>query len=185
MVGEIRDLETAELAIQSALTGHIVLSTLHTNDAAGAIPRLIDMGVEPFLITSSINTIVAQRLARKICDSCKIEDKVADKLLEDIKSSIALLPPQEKEQYAKKPLKFYKGKGCPKCNNSGYKRRIGIFEILTVSEKIRDLALRKVSSSDITKQAKLEGMITMRQDGILKILDGLTTAEEVLRVTKE
>ncbi|MFC1656869.1 GspE/PulE family protein, partial [Patescibacteria group bacterium] len=182
MVGEVRDLETAELAVQSALTGHIVLSTLHTNDSAGAIPRLINMGVEPFLITSSINTVVAQRLARKICDSCKEEEKISPEILEDIKKTISVFPPEEKTQYSQKPLK---GKGCEKCNKSGYKKRIGIFEILNVSDKIKSLALQKVSSSDLEKQARMEGMISMKQDGIMKALDGMTSIEEVWRITKE
>lgn len=185
MVGEIRDLETAELAVQSALTGHIVLSTLHTNDAAGAIPRLVNMGVEPFLITSSINTIVAQRLARKICMGCKEEEKISLEILEDIKKTISVFPPEEKNKYIRKPLKFYKGKGCEKCNNSGYKKRIGIFEILDVSEKVKSLALQKVSSSELEKQARIEGMISMKQDGIMKALNGITSIEEVWRVTKE
>ncbi len=185
MVGEIRDLETAELAVQSALTGHIVLSTLHTNNAAGAIPRLVNMGVEPFLITSSINTIVAQRLARKICEKCKVEEKISPEILEDIKKTIAVFPPEEKNIYSKKPLKFLKGAGCEMCNNSGYKKRIGIFEILDVSDKIKSLSLQKVSSNELEKQARIEGMISMKQDGIMKALDGLTSIEEVWRITKE
>lgn len=185
MVGEVRDLETAELAVQAALTGHIVLSTLHTNDAAGAIPRLIDMGVEPFLITSSINSIVAQRLARKVCEGCKIEAKIEPQILEDIKRSVDTLPPKTKAEYAGKALKFLTGKGCSRCNNTGYKKRIGIFEILELTDKVKELALQKVSASDLAKQAHMDGMISMKQDGILKALSGITSIEEVWRVTKE
>jgi type IV pilus assembly protein PilB len=185
MVGEIRDLETAEMAVHAALTGHIVLSTLHTNDAAGAIPRLIDMGVEPFLITSSLATVVGQRLARKICEECRVEEKISSEVLDEIKKGIAALPKNERVKYQGKALKFYKGQGCAACGKSGYKGRIGIFEVLPMTESIGALALKKVGAGTITKKALEEGMITMKQDGIIKAFAGKTTIEEIWRVTKE
>jgi type IV pilus assembly protein PilB len=185
MVGEIRDLETAEMAVHAALTGHIVLSTLHTNDAAGAIPRLIDMGVEPFLITSSLATVVGQRLARKICEECRLVEKISDEILTEIKKEIANMPKKERAQYQDKTLKFYKGKGCASCEKSGYKGRIGLFEVLPMTEAIGELALKKIGSETLAKKAVEQGMLTMKQDGIIKALSGKTTIEEVWRVTKE
>ncbi|MFA6082540.1 MAG: GspE/PulE family protein [Patescibacteria group bacterium] len=185
MVGEIRDKETAEMGIQASLTGHIVLSTLHTNDAAGAIPRLIDMAIEPFLITSSINTVVGQRLARQVCQDCK-QKVAADKSEEELVNKIiSEMPEIPRKEVAKKEIAFYRGKGCDLCQNTGYKGRIGIFEVLEINETVKKLALERVSGSVIQKQAVADGMITMIQDGILKALDGLTTLEEVWRVTKE
>ncbi len=184
MVGEIRDRETADIAINAALTGHIVISSLHTNDSAGAIPRLMDMGIEPFLITSSTNAIIAQRLCRKICDKCRVEEAIDPGVMATIKSDIDAMPPEEKSQ-AQKKRSFYKGQGCQACGNTGYKGRIGIFEIMAVTEQVKQLTLKRATSSDLSNQAKREGLITMRQDGILKSLDGLTTIEEVWRVTKE
>lgn len=185
MLGEIRDSETAEMAVHAALTGHIVLSTLHTNDAAGTAPRLIDMNVEPFLLTSSLNSIVAQRLARKICDDCKEEIKIEDEELVKIKQEIAKMPEAEKQKASGSDLKFYHGKGCKNCGDTGYKSRIGLFEILGITETIKELILKKESSNIINETAIKEGMVTMLQDGILKCLDGLTTIEEVWRTTKE
>lgn len=185
MVGEIRDLETAEMAVHAALTGHVVLSTLHTNDAAGAIPRLIDMGVEPFLIASSVNTVVAQRLARKICEQCRQKINLPPEVLTEVKKELTFLPKPEKDQLSKKPLVFYQGKGCPACNKTGYKGRIGIFEILANSENIKTLTIKKSSATQIKQMAISEGMVTMKQDGILKAISGVTTIEEVWRVTKE
>lgn len=185
MIGEIRDTETAELAVHAALTGHVVLSTLHTNDAAGAAPRLIDMGVEPFLITSSLNSIVAQRLVRKICEHCREKVELPEASLTEVKKELDLLPPQEKTERKDKPLTFYKGKGCSQCGDTGYKGRIGIFEILAVTETMKPLILEKKGSSAIQAQAIKEGMATLKQDGILKAFDGITTLEEVWRVTKE
>lgn len=184
MVGEIRDRETADIAINAALTGHIVLSSLHTNDSAGAIPRLIDMEIEPFLITSSVNAIIAQRLCRRICEKCRTETAIKPEDSELISSEIAALPEPEKGQ-AKDKKTFYLGKGCSVCDNSGYKGRVGIFEILPISEPIKHLALKRSSASDLLTQAKTEGLITMKQDGIIKALNGLTTIEEVWRVTKD
>jgi type IV pilus assembly protein PilB len=185
MIGEIRDTETAELAVHAALTGHVVLSTLHTNDAAGAAPRLIDMGVEPFLITSSLNSIVAQRLVRKICEHCKEKIALPEASLIEVKKEIDLLPPKERTERKDKPLTFFKGKGCAQCGDTGYKGRIGIFEILPVSETMKPLILEKKGSSAIQIQAVKEGMTTLKQDGVLKALDSITTLEEVFRVTKE
>lgn len=184
MVGEIRDKETADIAINAALTGHIVLSTLHTNDSAGAIPRLLDMGIEPFLITSSLNSIIGQRLARKICDKCRKEIPLKPEDIEDVKVEMDSLPEPEKSQ-AKKLGKFYVGQGCDACGHSGFKSRLGIFEVLNLSEPIKKLTLQRASTSDLMKQAKLEGLITMKQDGILKALQGLTTVEEVWRVARD
>lgn len=185
LIGEIRDLETATMAIHSALTGHVVLSTLHTNDAAGAVPRLIDMGIEPFLITSSTNVVLAQRLVRKICPECKEKAVFPKEALREVYQEIDRMPEKERKAINKAKLSFSKGKGCSHCNNSGYKGRFGIFEVLIVSESIKQLALRQVSSSEIAAQATKEGMVTMKQDGIIKALAGQTTLEEVWRVTKD
>jgi type IV pilus assembly protein PilB len=185
MVGEIRDGETATMAVQAALTGHIVLSTLHTNDAAGAIPRLIDMGVEPFLITSSLNAVVAQRLTRTICEHCKAPVAIPQAGLDEVKKEIDALPKTEAEKMGGKNLTFYHGKGCDQCGDSGYRGRMGIFEVLPVTERIKQLTLERTGSSVIQEAAIKEGMLTLKQDGILKALEGLTTLEEVWRVTKD
>ncbi len=180
LVGEIRDQETADLAIQASLTGHLVFSTLHTNDAAGALPRLLDMGAEPFLLASSITAIVAQRVVRQIHEACKVQYNPDPKVLEEIKNVLGLLWPKDKLQ-----LPLYKGTGDKECNNSGYYGRVGIFEVLPVSEKIARIILERGTSSQIDKQAREEGMISMKQDGYLKVLEGATTLEEVLRVAQE
>ena len=185
MVGEIRDFETAEMAVQAALTGHIVLSTLHTNDAAGTIPRLIDMKVEPFLLISSVNTIIAQRLVRKICENCVEEDRVSDIVMKEIKDSLDELPEKEKRKIDFNNLKFYKGRGCEICNSSGYKGRVGLFEVLPMSIPIQEITLKKSGSQVIEEEARKEGMVTLKQDGILKSLDKITSIEEIWRVTKD
>lgn len=177
MLGEIRDTETASMAIHAALTGHVVLSTLHTNDAAGAIPRLIDMKVEPFLIASSLNLVVAQRLCRRICENCKETQVLVPEILSEIQNEIKKLK--------SKKLVFYKGRGCNICNQSGYKGRIGIFEVLPVNEVIKDLIIKRVPADQIAKQGIKDGMTTLKQDGIKKAIEGLITVEEVWRVTKE
>lgn len=184
MVGEIRDFETANLAVHAALTGHVVLSTLHTNDASGAMPRLIDMKIEPFLIVSTVNVIIAQRLARRICEDCKkpISENIAQ--LSEIKELLKNLPALEQKEIANKKLVFYKGQGCDVCGQSGYKGRLGIFEVLAMEGDVKDLVVARVSSDKILVQAQKQGMLAMQQDGILKALDGLTTIEEVWRVTK-
>ena len=171
LVGEIRDEETAKVAIQSALTGHLVFSTLHTNDAAGTLNRLIDMGVEPFLITSSVASAIAQRLVRTICPNCKEGYTPQKELLEKLGSD-------------KKDVTFYRGKGCKNCRSTGYRGRTGIFEILILNDKIKELVGKRAPTHEI-KQAALEaGMKTLQDDGLQKVFDGVTTIEEVLRVTQ-
>ncbi len=179
LVGEIRDQETADLAIQASLTGHLVFSTLHTNDASGALPRLLDMGAEPYLLSSSITAIVAQRVVRKIDESGKQEFEPDPKVIEEMKRELGSLWPKDKK------VVFYKGVPTKENNNSGYRGRIGIFEVLPVTEKISRLILEHAPASDIEKQAREEGMISMKQDGYLKVLEGITTLEEVLRVAQE
>jgi type IV pilus assembly protein PilB len=179
-VGEIRDSETAGIAVNAALTGHLVLSTLHTNDAATAIPRLSDMGVEPFLVASTVNIIVAQRLLRRICDSCKAPYSMARHDLEKH------IPPAVVHKHfgANPVLMFYKGNGCKVCHNTGYLGRVGVFEVLEVSKEIRKMISEKADSDVINKQAIEEGMNTMLDDGLEKVIKGITTIEEVFRVTK-
>ena len=172
MVGEIRDFETVDIAIKAALTGHLVLSTLHTTTACGSITRLVNMGVEPFLISSSVILVAAQRLIRKICQNCKEEYEPDKKFIE--KLQISDLP---------KKILFYRGKGCPMCGNTGYKGRIGIIETLTLTPAIRDLISDKAQEHLIKEQARKEGMKTLRENGITKVFAGLTTLEEVLRIT--
>ncbi|HUV43048.1 MAG TPA: GspE/PulE family protein [Patescibacteria group bacterium] len=179
MVGEIRDKETTGLAVQAALTGHLVFSTLHTNDSAGAIPRLIDLGAEPFLLASAMTCVVAQRVVRKICPDCQEEYPAPAEVIADFKTILGNL-----YQSGDNP-KLYRGKKCPKCNNTGYLGRVGIFEVMPVTEKIGRLTMEKASASDIEKQAIQEEMITMKQDGYLKVLEGITTIEEVLRVAED
>jgi type IV pilus assembly protein PilB len=179
-VGEIRDSETAAIAVNAALTGHLVLSTLHTNDAATAIPRLTDMKVEPFLVASTVNIIIAQRLVRQICASCKTEEKLAT-------TEIAKHFPQtlvEKYFGRGAQARTYKGKGCKICRQTGYLGRIGLFEVLEVTKNIRKLISEKVDSDVIAQAAKEEGMKTMLDDGLEKVALGMTTMEEVIRVTK-
>ena len=171
MVGEIRDKETAEISVQASLTGHLVLSTLHTNDASGALSRLIDMEIEPFLISSSIIGILAQRLVRKICDKCREEYTPSEDILK-------VLGINQKKG-------FFKGKGCGACKNTGYRERIGIFELLIVNDQIRKLIVDKASSGILKKIAVETGMKTLRDDGLDKILKGITTPEEVIKATQE
>ncbi|HUW21408.1 MAG TPA: GspE/PulE family protein [Candidatus Bathyarchaeia archaeon] len=176
MVGEIRDKETVEMAIHSALTGHLVLSTLHTNDAPGAIPRLLDMGAEDFLVASTVNIVIAQRLVRRICTACIQRFKPEVKAMELIEKRFGVKI---------KSCDFYRGKGCAECNGKGYRGRVGIFEILEVTDEIRELILKKVSVGAIRKAAIKTSMITMLLDGLDKIAAGITTVEEVLRVVQE
>lgn len=179
MVGEIRDQETTDLAIQAALTGHLVFSTLHTNQAAGTIPRLIDLGAETFLLASALSLVVGQRIARRICPYCKQEFQPDEEALGEIKKTLGPLMPK------KEKLTFARGTGCDKCNNTGYYGRVGIFEVLPVSEKIAKLILERAPAGEIEKQAVEEGMITMLQDGYLRVLEGVTTMEEVVRVVRD
>jgi len=197
MVGEIRDGETAGLAIQASLTGHLVFSTLHTNSAAGSLPRLLDMGAETFLLASSISTIVAQRVVRKICVDCKEEYDPPPPLVEDIKKVLGNLLHDKKTKFpddiqkdlavldGTKKFKLYKGKGCNKCGDSGFRGRGGIFEVLLVTEKIGRLILERSPAGKIHEQAVEDGMVALIQDGYLKAIEGITTIEEVLRVAKE
>ncbi len=177
MVGEIRDKETAELAIQASLTGHLVFSTLHTNSAAGALPRLLDMEAESFLLASSMTCVVGQRVARRICQHCKEAYTPPVEVQEDIKK---ILGPLSKSG----TIQLYKGKKCQECNGTGYSGRIGIFEVLPVNEKIGRLILERAPSSKIEVQAREDGMIVMKQDGYLKVIEGVTSLEEVLRVAE-
>jgi len=179
MVGEIRDLETAEMAIHAALTGHLVLSTLHTNDAAGAIPRLIDMKVRPFLIVNALNLVIAQRLVRRICPQCKKEYQAPEATLKIISEVLGKEAPKGKE------LTLWRGEGCDFCNQTGFKGRIGIFEILKMTEEMAQLALKEAPVLEIKKAALKAGTRSLQQDGFLKALQGITTIEEVLRVTQE
>ncbi|MCQ9206425.1 MAG: type II secretion system ATPase GspE [Omnitrophica bacterium] len=175
MVGEMRDSETAEIAIQAALTGHLVFSTLHTNDAPGAVTRMIDMGVEPFLVSSSVIGVLAQRLVRTICPSCKEEYTPTQEELKDIGFS----------EGSRKDVKFYRGKGCDKCMKTGYKGRLSIYEFMPVDDDMRNLIVGKASVTAIRNKALSSGMITLLRDGIEKIKVGRTTVEEVLRVAEE
>jgi type IV pilus assembly protein PilB len=180
LVGEIRDSETAGIAVNAALTGHLVLSTLHTNDASGALPRLTDMKVEPFLVASTVNVIVAQRRIRKICEMCKGSvDITTDDLLKNLPAEVI-----KKHFGIKKDIRIYKGKGCEVCHFTGYSGRLGIFEVLEVTNDIKKLIVSQNDSDVILKQAIMEGMSTMLDDGLIKVIKGDTTIEEVLRVTK-
>jgi len=177
MVGEIRDKETAELTVQASLTGHIVLSTLHTNNAASAIPRFTNLGVEPFLLTSALSAVVGQRLVRRICPDCRTEMKLPEVVMQNVQKEL-------KQINYNGELRFYKGKGCQNCTE-GFKGRIGIYEVLEMNSAIEDLALQRSPAQNIFSQAVKDGMITMKQDGLLKCLRGLTTVDEVIRVTSE
>lgn len=186
MVGEIRDNETAELAVHAALTGHVVLSTLHTNDSLGAIPRLIDMGVEPFLVASSLRVVVAQRLVRKICKYCKEEMKMSESAKAGIEKALSAIPDAHKKGLdLPNEIKMFKGKGCPQCGGLGMKGRIGVFEVLFVDERVANLLGDKIDEDELKKAAAAQGMISMKQDGIAKVVKGLTTLAEVERVTEE
>jgi type IV pilus assembly protein PilB len=174
MVGEIRDKETADIAIQASLTGHLVFSTLHTNDAPSAVTRLIEMGIEPFLVSSSLIAILAQRLVRKICPACKEKYTPSTDVIKNLSA-----------QKDSKEMQFYKGKGCDDCKNTGYQGRVAIYELLVMTEEIRKLVVKKSSADEIKKKAIEEGMRALREDGLDKIRQGITTVEEVLRVTEE
>ena len=177
MVGEIRDQETAEIAIQSALTGHLVFSTLHTNDAAGAFTRLIDMGVEPFLVSSSLELAMAQRLVRKLCPVCKQPFEPSPEELREIGATQAHLDQAQGI--------FYKPTGCKECNNSGYKGRLAIYEMMVITDSIRRLVMQRADAGTIKNEAEKQGMTNLRQDGVEKIIAGLTSIPEVLRVTQD
>ena len=186
MVGEIRDKETASLAIHAALTGHVVLSTLHTSNTAGVIPRLIDMGVQPFLLPSTLSIAIAQRLARKLCVHCKKKVKADDEAAKIISQEISKFPAEaQKDIKVPKIIYIYKATGCKRCNGSGYSGRIGIFEILEMTDELAEIIIKEPSGIKIREEASRQGMITMKQDGILKVLEGVTSLEEILRVAEE
>jgi type IV pilus assembly protein PilB len=173
MVGEIRDFETAEIGVKAALTGHLVLSTLHTNDAPGTVSRLLNMGIEPFLVSSSVILIMAQRLARKICTQCKEEEKIPPPALINVGFTAEEI----------NTVKCYKGKGCPACNGTGYKGRIALYEVMPIKEELKELILEGASTTELKKAAIRHGMKTLRMSGLTKVAEGVTTIEEVMRVT--
>lgn len=184
MVGEIRDQETAETALQASLTGHVVLTTLHTNDAAGAIPRLINMGVKPFVIAPGLNAVIAQRLVRRLCPDCKIEEQLEPFMLTKVKRILSEIPKNSGVE-APKEYKFFHSPGCESCNHTGYKGRIGIYEVIIKSDLLEKMIMSSASTSDIRKAMIQEGMVTMMQDGLIKALQGITDVAEVFRVTQE
>jgi type IV pilus assembly protein PilB len=169
MVGEIRDLETGGIATKAALTGHLVLSTLHTNDAPSTVNRMIDMGIEPFLVASSTVLIMAQRLVRRICRNCKEELKLSDEAMTDLGMEPG--------------TSVWKGRGCEKCNGTGYAGRQGLYEVMPITPEIRESILDRASTTDLRRIARRQGMLTLRDDGLLKVAKGVTTVEEVLRET--
>ena len=173
LVGEIRDLETAEIAIQASLTGHTVFSTLHTNDAPSTVTRLRDMGVPTFLITATVEAILAQRLVRRICVQCREEGEISDDLLAELRLS--------REDIAGK--KFYRGAGCEACNNTGHKGRVGLFELMMINDDVRDMIMRNATTDELRNQACADGMVTLRQAGIEFCYGGTTSVQEVLRET--
>jgi type IV pilus assembly protein PilB len=173
MIGEIRDFETAEIAVKAALTGHMVLSTLHTNDAPATINRLLNMGIEPFLVASAVNLITAQRLARRVCSECKEQEDVPEQALID-----AGVPAGEASSYV-----CYRGKGCTTCNNTGYKGRVGFYQVMPMLEEIRELILNGANTTEIKRESMRLGIKTMRQSALTKLQEGVTSFEEVLRVT--
>jgi type IV pilus assembly protein PilB len=174
LVGEIRDQETAEIAIQAALTGHLVFSTLHTNDAPGALTRLIDMGVKPFLVASSIQAAMGQRLIRMLCPNCKEVLKDPDPIM---LSAVGIKPEDLRGR------KLYRPVGCDQCKNSGYKGRKGIFELMEMNSVMREMVFRKEPVQKIKEQARISGMVTLLEDGVRKVFDGLTALEEVVTIT--
>jgi len=176
MVGEIRDLETAQIAVQSALTGHLIFSTLHTNDAAGAITRMVDMGIKSYLTSSTVQGVLAQRLVRTICPSCRTGYKPSD----EESKLLGLKPPGPGEK-----IELYKGKGCSACSDTGFKGRIGLFELLTITDAIREMILNNASSAQISQKAREMGMRGLKDDGLEKVKRGYTTIQEVLRVTQD
>ncbi|MBU3942959.1 Flp pilus assembly complex ATPase component TadA, partial [Patescibacteria group bacterium] len=185
MVGEIRDEETAGLAVHAALTGHVLLSTLHTSNTAGSIPRLLDMGVKPFLLPPTLSLIIAQRLVRRLCPDCRKKTALTPETTKIIKDIIDGIPEiSKKEAGVPEELFIYQPVGCKKCSN-GYTGRLGIYEVLEMTPQLGDLILKKPSGAEIKKEADRQGMISMKQDGAIKALKGLTSLEEVLRVAEE
>jgi type IV pilus assembly protein PilB len=186
MVGEIRDEETANLAINAALTGHVVLSTLHTNTAVGAVPRLIDMGVRPFLIPSTLRLVIAQRLVRTLCPQCKVKVRPVEKVKNYILERVKNLPESAKDELKiESPLLLYSAKGCKACGFTGYAGRMGLFEVLSMTDEIASLVQNNATEGQVFKAAQKQGMLTMEQEGIIKVVKGLTTVEEIMRATEE
>jgi type IV pilus assembly protein PilB len=183
MVGEIRDFETAEIAIKASMTGHLVLSTLHTNDAPGTIGRIVNMGIEPFMVTTSVVIVQAQRLVRKICKDCKFEIKPRAEQISQFGITPELLRRLDLPHLNDKNMMFYKGKGCESCNNTGNRGRVGVYEVMMMSERLRDIILNGGSTDDIRRQAIEEGMLSLRESALRKALTGMTSLEEVVRVT--
>ena len=188
MVGEIRDSETAELAVHAALTGHLMFSTLHTNTAIGAIPRLVDMGIEPFLLASSLRMVMSQRLARRICEHCKEEWEISDSIKNNLQKAIENIPQTELKKYKldlEAGIKAYRGKGCERCNGTGLKGRVAIYEVVPINDRMKSIISEKNGEENLLiEEREKSAIITMKQDGILKILKGLTTIEEIERVTE-
>jgi len=199
LVGEIRDKETADRAVQAALTGHVVLSTIHTNSAAGVLPRMLDMGIEPFLIASTINTVIGQRLVRKLCEKCKEPYDSTEGETKSLLETLGEVLPETKSEVEKvkkdigydtvptadqKNFRLYKAVGCKECVK-GYKGRIGIYEVFAMTDAMEKLLLSRATTSDVQKQASADGMLTMKQDGYFKALNALTTLEEVARVAAD
>jgi type IV pilus assembly protein PilB len=174
LVGEIRDLETAETAIQASLTGHLVFSTLHTNDAPSAITRLVDIGIQPFLVASSVLAIMAQRLVRRVCTKCRVRYEPPAHVL----NGLGIRP-----DVAKK-ANFMRGKGCNHCNKKGYRGRISIFELMTMTPQVREMAFKGESTQNVRKMARKQGMRTLFEDGVIKAIRGITTLDEVMRITQ-
>ncbi len=187
MVGEVRDQETAELAVNAALTGHLMFSTLHTSNALGAMPRLIDMGVEPYLLSATLAAAIAQRLVRKICENCKVEITIPPDLEKQVRETLSKLSPelQPKALSDKKPLTFYKGNGCPRCNDSGYKGRTSVAEVIVVEDDVKEIIANGANTKKLEEAALKQGVIFMQQDGLLRALEGITTVEEILRVMQD
>jgi type IV pilus assembly protein PilB len=185
MVGEIRDLETAETAIQASLTGHLLISTIHTNDAAGAIPRFLSMGVKAFLLAPAVNAIMGQRLARRLCSECKEAETLDEETMKRVQELLSTIPETSGEKVPDlEKLSFQKGGGCEACSGTGYKGRVGLYEILTKDDQIEAFILKgEISEYAVREIAQKQGMITMAQDGLLKAIDGLTSVEEIKRVT--
>jgi len=175
MIGEIRDYETAKISVEAALTGHLVLATLHTNDAPSAVARLTDMGVEPFLTASAVDCVIAQRLARRLCERCMEPVKIERELLEALNFPFGLMSEGEES------LDFHKPVGCGRCGGTGYKGRVGIYELMMVDEEVKEMILRRTSAGEIAHTAERAGMARLREDGLLKAARGVTTVEEVLR----
>ncbi len=183
MVGEIRDLDTADTAVQAALTGHLMFSTVHTNSAAGAVPRFVSMGVKPFLLAPALNAIIGQRLVRRVCDKCKKPIQLEEGVKKEVEEIIEKMPQKKREETKERELVFYKGDGCEACGGIGYKGRVGIYEILLMTPEIEQMVLAgNVAEHDIEQSAIASGMVTMVQDGVLKALDGMTSLDEVFRV---